>query len=147
MEKELKKIIIEKFGNNKRVSWNSQQMAEYKSFTEVRVKELGLDTIGEYCYYIYNNNTLPNKQCKCGGDKKFYTQKLPYKEFCSKDCSIKYRLTLNDKKELITFDDSYIEQYREFIIYESKNFDERSEYIYTIYLMILNYLIVYVYVV
>lgn len=72
---------------NAKISWNSNFMIKYVELVEEKVIELGLDSKGEYIYYLYKDGDISNSICICGKKKNFQHNKEPYRRFCSTKCS------------------------------------------------------------
>ncbi len=94
--KELIQHIKEKKG---KISWNSNFIQNYIISINKEYKKMNLTSKGEYIYYLYNDNTLPNCTCQCNKKKKFSSFKNPYRKYCSTKCSNKYLMTEKRKEE------------------------------------------------
>lgn len=138
-EQKLQMLIKSKMKDKKRIVWNASDICEYFHFAQDKVKELKLKSVAEYCYYLNNNFTLPNRKCRCGKIKTFYTLYSPYKQFCSKKCIIKFSSQSDDEEALmkyikdknnnIDYASNFMSKYKDLITKNSKMFESKSEYI------------------
>lgn len=83
-----------------KISWSSNFIGSYLDYINEEYIKLKMDTRGEYIYYLYHNNRLPNSICECGSKKKFNSFKNPYRKYCSSKCANNYSMTEEKKKKI-----------------------------------------------
>jgi len=124
-------IIVALSGVNRQ----SETFFPFRDLIESKVGEFSEPR--EYLFYLRNDRSLPNSICACGEKKRFYSDKTPYNEFCSKKCAaelVEMSFDENELKRLVmngmSRNNPILNKYRDLIYRECSNFESIDEYMF-----------------